>query len=161
MPNVTTTCLLQYMMFWYYYIWQEQLKRQNTLGCLDQYAAQNSEYARTPIPSQPQPKRSSSSGTLNMIPSWNIHTVKQSMPRSCSNGCSLNWFTEWGKFWLWSSTWPWRSRSIAPQNNRNLNQCILHLWSKFSYPTLNEWWVMVWTNSKSVFKTNGSFSLAD
>ena len=41
----------------------------------------------------PQPKRSSSSGTLNMIPLWNIHTVKQSMPRSCSNGCSLNWFT--------------------------------------------------------------------
>ena len=41
----------------------------------------------------PQPKRSSSSGTHNMIPPWNIHTVKQSMPRSCSNGCSLNWFT--------------------------------------------------------------------
>ena len=36
----------------------------------------------------PQPKRSSSSGTLNTI-----HTVKQSMPRSWSNGCSLNWFT--------------------------------------------------------------------
>ena len=41
----------------------------------------------------PHPKRSSSSGTLSMIPPWNIHTVKQSMPRSCSNGCSLNWFT--------------------------------------------------------------------
>ena len=41
----------------------------------------------------PQPKRSSSSGTLHMIPPWNIHTVKQSMPRSCSYGCSLNWFT--------------------------------------------------------------------
>ena len=25
----------------------------------------------------PQPKKSSSSGTLNMIPPWNIHTVKQ------------------------------------------------------------------------------------
>ena len=32
---------------------QERLKRRNTLGCLDQYAAQNSKYARTPIPSQP------------------------------------------------------------------------------------------------------------
>ena len=41
----------------------------------------------------PQPQRSSSSGTVNMIPPWNIHTVKQSMPRSCSNGCSFNWFT--------------------------------------------------------------------
>ena len=32
---------------------QEQRKRRNTLGCLDQYAAQNSKYARPPIPSQP------------------------------------------------------------------------------------------------------------
>ena len=71
---------------------QERFKRRNTLGCLDQYAAQNSKYARPQIPSHPQPQRSSSSGTLNMIPPWNIHTVKQSMPRSCSNGCSLNWF---------------------------------------------------------------------
>ena len=22
--------------------------------------------------------------------------------------------SKWGKFWLWSSIWPWRSRSIAP-----------------------------------------------
>ena len=27
-----------------------------------------------------------------------------------------------GKFWLWSSIWPWRSRSITPKNNRDLNQ---------------------------------------
>ena len=32
---------------------QERLKSRNTLGCLDQYAAQNSKYARPPIPSQP------------------------------------------------------------------------------------------------------------
>ena len=32
---------------------QERLKRRITLGCLDQYAAQNSKYARPPIPSQP------------------------------------------------------------------------------------------------------------
>ena len=32
---------------------QERLKRRNTLVCLDQYAAQNSKYARPPIPSQP------------------------------------------------------------------------------------------------------------
>ena len=32
---------------------QERLKRRNTLGCLDQYAAQNSKHARPPIPSQP------------------------------------------------------------------------------------------------------------
>ena len=36
---------------------QERLKHQNTLGCLDQYAAQNSKYARPPIPSQPQTQK--------------------------------------------------------------------------------------------------------
>ena len=34
-------------------ILQERLKGRNTLGCLDQYAAQNSKYAKPPIPSQP------------------------------------------------------------------------------------------------------------
>ena len=33
--------------------------------------------------------------------------------------------------------WPWRSRSISPQNNRDLNQGPLHLWSKFGDPSLN------------------------
>ena len=46
------------------------------------------------------------------------------------------------KFELLSQFWPWRSRSIATQNNRDLNQCILHLWSKFGDPSLNGWWVM-------------------
>ena len=43
--------------------------------------------------------------------------------------CNFNWWwvmawtsSKWGKFWLWSSIWPWRSRSIVPQNNRDLNQ---------------------------------------
>ena len=35
----------------------ERLKRQNTLGCLDQWAAQNNKYARPPIPSQPPTKK--------------------------------------------------------------------------------------------------------
>ena len=38
---------------------------------------------------------------------------------------------KWGKFWLWSEIWPWRSRSIIPQNNTDLNLGLLHLWSKF------------------------------
>ena len=37
----------------HFHLKQERLKRRNTLGCLDQYAAQNSKYARPPIPSQP------------------------------------------------------------------------------------------------------------
>ena len=36
---------------------QERLKRRNTLGCLDQYAAQKSKYARPPIPSQPPTRK--------------------------------------------------------------------------------------------------------
>ena len=44
--------------------------------------------------------------------------------------------SKWGKFWLWSSIWPWRSRPIIPQNNRALNQGPSHLWSKFGDPSL-------------------------
>ena len=39
------------------YVLQEWLKRRNTLGCQDQYAAQNSKYARPPIPSQTPTKK--------------------------------------------------------------------------------------------------------
>ena len=64
---------------------QERLKCRNTLRCLDQYAAQNSKYARPPIPSQPP--------TQKVFFQWHTQydpTVKHS---HCSNGCSLNWFT--------------------------------------------------------------------
>ena len=68
--------------------------------------------------------------------------------------CNFNWWwvmactsSKWGKFWLWSSIWPWRSLSIIPQNNRALNQGLLHLWTKFGDPRLNSWWVIVQTNS--------------
>ena len=67
---------------------QEPLKCRNTLNCLDQYAAQNIKYARPPIPSQPPTEKVFFQWHTQ---TWNIHTVKQSMPRSCSNGCSLNW----------------------------------------------------------------------
>ena len=43
------------------------------------------------------------------------------------------------KFDFLSQIWPWRSRSIAPQNNRDHNQRILHLWSKFGDPSLKAW----------------------
>ena len=38
---------------------------------------------------------------------------------------------------LFSQIWPQKSRSIATENNRDLNQAILHLWTKFCDPTLN------------------------
>ena len=52
------------------------------------------------------------------------------------------------KFGILSKIWAWKSWSIASQNNRDLNQGILHLWPKFGDPSLNWWWVMVWTSSK-------------
>ena len=42
--------------------------------------------------------------------------------------------SKWGKLGLLSEMWPWVSRSIAPKNNRDLTQGILHLWSKFGDP---------------------------
>ena len=45
-----------------------------------------------------------------------------------------------------SEIWPGRSRSIIPQNNRDLNQGLLHLCSKFGDSSLNSWWVIVWTS---------------
>ena len=68
--------------------------------------------------------------------------------------CNFNWWwvvactsSKCGNFWLWSSIWPWRSQSIIPQNNRALNQGLLHLWFKFGDPSLNGWWVIARTNS--------------
>ena len=46
-----------------------------------------------------------------------------------------------------NSIWPWRSRSIAPQNNRALNQGLLHLWSRFGDPSLIGWWIITRTRS--------------
>ena len=40
------------------------------------------------------------------------------------------------------------SGSINPQNNRDLNQGILSIWSKFGGPILNGWWVIARTSSK-------------
>ena len=55
--------------------------------------------------------------------------------------------SKWGQFWVWSLIWPWRSRSIAPKNNRDLNQGVLLLWTKFGDPSLNGWWIIAQTIS--------------
>ena len=59
------------------------------------------------------------------------------------------------KFDFLSQILPWRSKSIAPQNNRDLNQGILHLWSKFGDPSLNGWWVIERTNLVTDGETDG------
>ena len=78
----------------------------------------------------PQNNRDLNRGTLNI---W-----------SKFGGPSLNgWWvigrtsSKWGKFLLRSLIWPWRLRSITPQNHRDLNWGVLHLWFKFGDPSLN------------------------
>ena len=64
--------------------------------------------------------------------------------------------SKWGKFWLWSEIWPWRSRSITPQNDRVLNEGgLLHLWSKFGDSSLNGWWSIARTNLVTDGRTEG------
>ena len=41
---------------------------------------------------------------------------------------------------------PGKSKLIAYQINRDLNQCILHIWSKFGDFSLNGWWVIARTS---------------
>ena len=59
--------------------------------------------------------------------------------------CNFNWWwvmactnLKWGKFWLKGSIWPWRSQSMITQNNKALNQGLLHLCSKFGDPSLKQ-----------------------
>ena len=52
------------------------------------------------------------------------------------------------------------SSSINPQNNRDLNQGILNIWSKFGGPSLNGWWIIGRTSSNGVnFDFEGKFDL--
>ena len=48
--------------------------------------------------------------------------------------------------------WPWRSRSIASQNNRDLNQGVLLPWTKFGDTSLNRW--RVYRVDKQVINTH-------
>ena len=56
-----------------------------------------------------------------------------------------NW--KWGNFLLLTYIWPWRSRSINPKNNRDLNKCVLLFWSKFGDSSLKGWQAIARTGS--------------
>ena len=60
-----------------------------------------------------------------------------------------------GKFGFSSWIWPWRSRSIAPQNNRDLKH-VLHLWAKFGDPSLNESRVIARTSNWLTHRQTGT-----
>ena len=90
---------------------------------------------------------------VNCTPNYRDHNQGILHLWSKFGGPSLNgWWvmvqrnSKWGKFGLSYQIWPWRSRSITPQNNRDLNQGILHLWTKFGDPHLNWSRVMARTN---------------
>ena len=61
--------------------------------------------------------------------------------------CVMGWTSsKRGQFQVWSQIWPWRSQLTAPKNNRDLNQGVLLLWTKFGDPSLNRWRVIVRTS---------------
>ena len=60
-----------------------------------------------------------------------------------------------GLILIWSLIWPWRSRSTTLQNNKDLNQGLLHLSFKFGDPNLNGWWVIPRTNMVTDGRTDG------
>ena len=127
-------------------------KPRNTLGCLDQYRNKvwrlwNSQDHKT-VQVYKYRQR--------------METMKQSRLWSsvgAHGSLVVIWWLfisssgETRKFDFLGQIWPWRSRSIAPQNNRVLYQGILHLWSKFGGPSMNGWWVIARTSYKGhVFK---------
>ena len=59
------------------------------------------------------------------------------------------------EFVLSSQIWPWRSRSINPKSNKNLNQGVLHFWSRFGDSSLSGWQVTARTRSRLTHKTDG------
>ena len=111
-------------------------KCRNTLGCLDQYACNvlrlwNSrdcetvyvyKYAQR-METMKQPGLWSSLGTHgSLVVIWWLCISSSGETR---------------KFDFLNQIWPWRSRSIAIQNDRDLNQAIFLLWSKFGDPIWN------------------------
>ena len=75
-----------------------------------------------------------------------METMKQSGLRgslSTHDSVVVKWWLcisssgETRKFDSLNPIWPWRSRSMATQNNKDLNQAIFHLWFKFSDPSVN------------------------
>ena len=69
--------------------------------------------------------------------------------------------SKWGKIRLSRSIWPWSSRSITPQNNRHLNQGVLHLCFKFGDFSLNGWWVIVRTSKWLIHTHTYTHTLTD
>ena len=81
--------------------------------------------------------------------------IKPKINRDFSSAKMHDSNLNWWRITAWTNS-KWRSRSINPQNNRDLNQGILHLWSKFGDPGLNRWWVIMWTSSWLTHRPTGT-----
>ena len=55
--------------------------------------------------------------------------------------------------------WNWRSRSIKPKINRDLNSAKMHFWSKLGNTDFNWWWLIARTNSHAQNGVNFDFKV--
>ena len=86
--------------------YKSDVKHRNTIGCLDQYTAQNIEYARPYSHPTPKPKNVFFKWHTQNSPPWNSRTVKQSTPRAVPMyGCFLNWITSSPNLQVTSHRW--------------------------------------------------------
>ena len=81
------------MIRWWEHCQQERLKCRNTLGCLDQYAAQNSKYARPPIPSQPPTQKVFFQWHTQHDPTMEHSHCEAVYAKELFQWPSFNWFT--------------------------------------------------------------------
>ena len=109
---------------------KSDVKCQNTLGCLDQYACNVMRLWNSRVYKYAQRME-----TMKQSGLWSSLGAHGSLVVICWLCISRSGETR--KFDFLNQIWPWRSRSIAIQNNRDLNQAIFHLWSKFGDPSLN------------------------
>ena len=82
--------------------------------------------------------------------SQNSKSIEQ---RCSASGYSLGWRSRvlhqpviFNQSKWTNSIWPWRTRLIAP-HNRNLNEVVLQLFTKFGGSSWNSWWLIMWKTS--------------
>ena len=117
-------------------------KHRNTLGCLDQYTCSGSRLWNRQdretvydigICRGWRPRNSQACEAVKILMAvwW-----------SCGGNVFLLWWNQ--KFWLLNSNLTLKIKANRlPKLYRDLNQGMLHLWSKLGDPSLNWWWDMV------------------
>ena len=139
-------CFLPYILFNTHkiLIYENDVKHRNAVGCLDQYTAPNMKKITYPSTAHAVGWDGEIVKTVKQsryISTYRGRELKQSGPWSCltrwsswlsciySSGCVFTLVVKPGimKFGLLSWNWLWMSRAVNPQNNMDLNHCVLHL----------------------------------